>query len=244
MSETQAALHRMLRKFERRARLEDSDRAALLDLPHRVQCYEANRYIVREGAPTETSALILSGFAFRHKLTVEGQRQILSVHIAGDFVDLEGALLNTSDHNVQALTRCEIALIPTRAVTALILAHPRVGLAMWIDTLIDGSIFREWILNVGRRDARSRVAHLLCEFARRLDVAGLGGPVGYELPMTQEQLADATGLTSVHINRTLRTLEKEGLLRRERRFVQIPDWGRLARVAQFNELYLHLDQAA
>ena len=244
MSDSEAVLKCMLQKFERRAQLDDSDRAALLAIPYRLQTFEVNRYVIREGAPTENAALIVSGFAFRHKLTQEGQRQILSVHIPGDFVDLEGALLATSDHNVQALTRCEMALVPKREVTDLILAHPRIGLAMWIDTLVDGSIFREWILNVGRRDARGRVAHLLCEFARRLDVAGLGDLHGYELPMTQEQLADATGLTSVHINRTLKTLEREGLLKRERRFVQIPSWKRLRQAAEFNELYLHLDQVA
>ncbi len=244
MTDPNVALQDMLRKFERRAPLEDSDRAALLALPYRVQEFEVNRYVVREGAPAENAALILSGFAFRHKLSVEGQRQILSVHIPGDFVNLDGALLATSDHNVQALTRCEMALVPKQKVVELILAHPRVGMAMWIDTLIDGSIFREWILNVGRRDARGRVAHLLCEIARRLDIAGLGSTEGYELPMTQEQLADATGLTSVHINRTLRALEQEGLLKRERRFVHIPDWERLRRAAEFNELYLHLDQVA
>lgn len=115
---------------------------------------------------------------------------------------------------------------------------------MWIDTLIDASIFREWLLNVGRREAKARVSHLICELARRLELAGLADGAGYVLPMTQEQLADATGLTPVHINRTLKTLETEGLIVRNKRHIQIPDWQRLREAAGFSELYLHVDQLA
>jgi len=147
-----------------------------------------------------------------------------------------------ADHNVQALTGCELACIPREAIRELILSHPRVGMAMWLDTLVDGSIFREWVVNVGRRDARSRIAHLLCEFARRLEAAGLAAEYRYELPMTQEQLADATGLTPVHVNRILMTLSRDGLIERKRRIVGIPDWEALRRVAGFSETYLHLDQ--
>jgi CRP-like cAMP-binding protein len=232
----------MARKMERRARIGASDRAALLNLPHRLQVLEPSAYIVREGAPTERSCVIVSGLAFRHKMTHEGGRQIVSIHIPGDFVDLEAALLNVADHNVQALTRMEVAFIPRGALQELILAHPRIGMAMWIDTLIDSSIFREWVMNVGRRDARTRIAHLLCEFARRLEVAGLGEALHYELPMTQEQLADAVGLTPVHVNRVLKGLTTDGLIVRNRRMVQIPDWEALREVAGFTETYLHLDQ--
>ena len=242
MSQVPATLELMVQKFARRANLSATDRQALLDLPYTMKVLEPGRYIAREGAPTDTSALILSGIAFRHKLTVDGARQIVSIHIAGDFVDLEGSLLAVADHNVQALTRCEVAVIPSHALIAFIDTHPQIGRAMWVDTLIDASIFREWVLNVGRRDARARIAHVLCEFARRLEVAGLADEEGYDFPMTQEQLADATGLTAVHVNRTLKALEKEGLLEREKRHVRIPSWERLRSVAGFNELYLHLDQ--
>jgi len=234
----------MLRKLETRAALDDGDREALLALPCRLQTVEPAVYIVREGQELERSCLILSGFAFRHKVTIEGARPIVSVHIPGDFVDLEGALLDIADHNVQALTRCELAFIPRAAMRALILGHPRIALAMWVDTLIDSSIFREWVVNVGRRDARSRIAHLLCEFARRLEVAGLAEEYGYQLPMTQEQIADATGLTPVHVNRVLMALARDGLIERYKRHVRIPEWESLRRVAGFSEVYLHLDQAA
>jgi CRP-like cAMP-binding protein len=234
----------MLRKFERRASLDEDDRSALLGLPYRPYTIEPGAYLVREGDRPDRSCLILSGFAYRHKVTVEGARQIVSVHIPGDFIDLEGALLNVADHNVQALTRCEMACIPRAAMQELILSHPNVAAAMWVDTLIDGSIFREWVMNVGRRDARSRIAHLLCEFARRLEVAGLTEDYGYDLPMTQEQLADATGLTPVHVNRVLKTLERDGLISRHKRHISIPDWEQLRRVGGFSEIYLHLDQVA
>ena len=112
---------------------------------------------------------------------------------------------------------------------------------MWLVTLVDASIFREWIANVGRRDARTRIAHVLCEFAMRLKVAGLGEPSGYQLPMTQEQLGDATGLTSVHVNRTLKLLEAEKLIERmSPRSIMIGDWKKLAEVGDFDSAYLHL----
>lgn len=237
-------LERMVHKFARRTALDESDRRALLQLQFHTRVVEAGRYLVREGSPTEESALLLSGFAFRHKLTADGERQIVSVNIPGDFVDLEGSLLTIADHNVQALTRCEIATISSQQLITLIDSHPRVGRAMWIDTLVDGSIYREWVMNVGRRSAKQRLAHIFCEFAKRLEIAGLGDTSGYQLPMTQEQLADAAGLTPVHVNRTLRALEADGLIVRHKRHVGIPDWERLRDISGFNELYLHLDQAA
>jgi CRP-like cAMP-binding protein len=234
----------MVRKFEMRAPLSEQDKQALLDLPYQRRWVEPGRYMTREGDSPPDVSLIRSGLAVRHKVTIDGVRQILSVHIAGDFVDLEGALLKVADHNVQALTRCEVAIVPRDAIIQLLDQHPRVGRAMWVDTLIDGSIFREWVVNVGRRNARSAMCHLLCEFARRLEAAGLAEENGYELPMSQEQLADALGITPVHVNRTLRELDREGLIRRERRYIHIPDWEKLRRIGGFNELYLHLDQAA
>ena len=234
----------MLQKLERRADLDDADREAFLSVSCHLKSVEANVYIVREGDRPDRSCVIVSGFAFRHKLTESGDRQIVSIHIPGDFIDLDGSLLNIADHNIQTFTRCEIAFIPREAIHNLVLTHPRLGMAMWIDTLIDASIFREWVMNVGQRDARARIAHLLCEFAKRLEVAGLSERLGYQLPMTQEQIGKATGLTTVHVNRVLKQLANEGLIVRSKREVIIPDWERLRQVAGFNETYLHLDQVA
>jgi len=237
-------LARMVHKLESRARLDEGDRKALLGLRFVERTYEPAAYLTREGKAATHSALILEGFAFRQKLGIDGGRQIVSFHVPGDFVDLEGALLRAADHNVQMLTRCRVAAIPVRDIIALIDSHPRVARALWIDTLIDASIYREWIMNVGRRPAKLRLAHLYCELAQRLKRAGLGDESGYRMPMTQEQLADATGLTPVHVSRSLRALEAEGLIRRDGRFVSIPDWQRLREECDFSELYLHLDQAA
>ena len=143
---------------------------------------------------------------------------------------------------MQALTRCQVALVPRDAIVELIRSRGKVAHAMWIDTLIDGSIYREWIVNVGRRDARAAMCHLLCEFARRLEASGMGSNGGYELPMSQEQLGDALGITPVHVNRVLRELDREGLIEREKRFVRVPNWEKLRKVGGFNENYLHLDQ--
>ena len=131
--------------------------------------------------------------------------------------------------------------MPRQDIIKLTLDRPAVGLAMWKETLVDASIFREWIANVGRRDARARIAHLLCEFSLRLKIAGLGGEGEYELPMTQEQLGDATGLTAVHVNRTIKALEHDGLINRANpRSIQVGDWRKLAEVGDFDSNYLHI----
>lgn len=233
----------MVQKIESRAALDEAGRAALLALRFADNTYEPGAFLSREGMPATRSALILEGFAFRQKLGIEGERQILSFHVPGDFVDLECSMLRVADHSVQTLTRCRVAEIPVTDVLALIDEHPRVARALWIDTLVDGSIYREWIMNVGQRPAKQRLAHLYCELAKRLKLAGLGDESGYWMPLTQEQLADATGLTPVHVNRSLKALEAEGLIQRDGRFVTIPDWERLREACDFRELYLHLDQA-
>ena len=241
--ELSKSLEQMIRRFERRVQLDESDRIAVRSLPFTVKQFEANQYLVREGSLPDHSTLILSGLVFRHKVTAEGDRQIVSINVPGDFVDLEGSLLTRADHNVQALIRGEMAVVPMNEVVKLIDSHPRVGRAMWIDTLVDASIYREWVMNVGRRPARQRIGHILCEFARRLELAELASTAGYQFPMTQEQLADAAGLTPVHVNRTLKSLEADNLIVRKRRNITIPDWERLRDMSGFNELYLHLDLA-
>ena len=146
-----------------------------------------------------------------------------------------------ADHSVQMLTAGKVAMIPREDIVRIAFERPEVGKAMWLDTLVDGSIFREWIANVGRRDARIRIAHILCEFGMRLNHAGLGEDTGYNLPMTQEQLGDATGLTSVHVNRTIKSLEAEGLIDRvSPRAITIGDWKKLAGVGDFDTGYLHM----
>ena len=234
----------MIRRLERRAPLGEDARAALRGLPYQLRKLSAGAHLVRDGDAAEHCALLLSGFAHRYKITGEGARQILSIHMASEFVDLQNCLLPVSDHSAQTLTEAEAAMIPGAAIREIAFAHAEVGRALWLDTLIDASIFREWVVNVGRRDSRARVAHILCEFSLRLEAAGLAENHRYELPMTQEQLADAVGLTSVHVNRVLRQLREEGLISRDRRSIVITDWPRLREAGDFNERYLHADAAA
>jgi CRP-like cAMP-binding protein len=181
----------------------------------------------------------LSGFAYRHKLAGDGARQILSIQIAGEFIDLQNSLLGYADHSVQALTRAEVAVIPKAALLDLAVSNPAVGRAMWLDTLIDASIFREWVVNVAQRDARARIAHLICEMATRLEAEGIGGRGTYPFPLTQEQLADATGLTAVHTNRVLQSLRKDGLISLVSQSLTILDAEQLQALGDFSDRYLH-----
>lgn len=234
-------VERAIRRLELRSPLSEAGREAVRSLPYVYRTLEPAAYIVREGEPPTQCALLLSGFAYRHKVTGEGSRQILSVHMAGEFLDLQNSFLDVADHNVQALTRIDVAMIPVPALRNLVAEHRDVARAMWVDTLIDAAIFREWMVNVGRRDSISRVSHLLCEFALRLEETGLSSHYKYELPMTQEQLADATALTPVHVNRVLKELARLGLIVRQKRAVTIVDWDRLREIGDFSARYLHFN---
>lgn len=236
-----AALRPLVRKLGYWSALDAVDEQAVLDLPYRTKKVERHGFVVREREQATHCYLLLSGYAIRHKTVSSGARQILSVHMRGDMVDLQNSLLGIADHSVQLITEGEVAYIPRDAMKAIAFERPNVGMAMWLDTLVDGSIFREWIANVGRRNAHARLAHLLCEFSLRLKLAGLGEETEYELPMTQEQLADCTGITPVHVNRTLKALEAERLIeRRTSRTVTIGDWRKLAEAGDFDSTYLHL----
>lgn len=233
----------LVRKLQTRAVLDRSDIAAILDLPFTERTYEVPGYLIREGATSlRQCSFIRSGFAFRQKLTIDGNRQIVGISLPGDFVDLQHLFLDRADHSVQVLTRVETADLDRAALQQLAQQRPNVNRALWIDSLIEASIHREWILNVGRRDARQRIAHLLCEFTLRMKEAGLEQGRNFELPMTQEQLGDAVGLTSVHVNRTLKALAKDGLVQREKRYLAIADWEKVRAIGDFSALYLHFDQ--
>jgi CRP-like cAMP-binding protein len=213
--------------------------SALLSLPFTRRNGSRESYLVREGQEVGDCTLLLSGFAYRQKLLSNGGRQIISFHIPTEFVDLQNGLLSVADHSVQCLTACEVAAIPCRALMNATEEYASIRMAMWTETLIDSSIFREWVVNVGRRDSRARMAHLLCEMAVRMERIGMGHDGSYEFPVTQEQLADATGLTPVHTNRTLQNLRKEGLIQLTAKSLKVLDWDGLREVGDFDELYLH-----
>ena len=232
----------MLRKLRNWVTLGPADEQALLDLPHHLVTIDRQKPIVREGDAVSHCWLVLSGFCVRYKYVGTGGRQIVSIHMMGDLVDLQNALLGVADHGLQTLTECRMAKLPIQHIRQLTDTRPAIKDALWYDTLIDGSIHREWVANVGRRDAPTRIAHLLCEFALKLEAVDLGEQLNYELPMTQDQLADATGLTAVHVNRVLQSLAKDGLIERVTpKSVLIGDWKKLAAAGDFRRDYLHLD---
>ncbi len=241
MADVVSPLALMVRKLEIHTPLQQDDRDALLALPHTLKTYEPSAYLVREGDAPKQCAVLLSGFAFRQKLTGSGMRQIVSMHIPGDAIDFQHLFLDVADHNVQTLTRADVATIPRKALRDLARSRAAVGNAIFVSTLVEGSISREWVLNIGRRNARSRLAHFLCEFAMRLDVLELAAGQPYELPMSQEQLGDALGLTAVHVNRTIKSLEADGLITRNRRRISFPRWDALRELADFSSRYLHLE---
>jgi CRP-like cAMP-binding protein len=229
-------------KLNRHVDLDNSDRDALLALPYTRRLFPAATYLFSEGGAPGPCPVLIAGYAIRNKLTKSGARQILSVQLPGEALDLQQLFLDIADHNVQALTAVEVALVPRKELRRLVMDRTNIAHAVAVSNQVDGSIFREWVLNVGRRNARERLAHLLCELATRLEHQELASSMGLELPMTQEQLGDATGLTAVHVNRTLRALEFEGLITRSKRAVMFPNWQRLRAVAGFSETYLHLGQ--
>jgi CRP-like cAMP-binding protein len=242
MSDARSDLGGFARKLALVHPLDAEDRAAILALPHVRRMFEPAAYIIREGERLRrTCSVILSGYAFRQKLMIDGSRQIVSLHLPGEPLDLQHLFLDCADHNVQALTPLVAAEIDRDALRMIVLSRPAVARAVWAATLIEASIFREWIANVGRRDARGRIAHLMCEFKVRMDAAGLAPDGRYELPMTQEQIGDATGLTSVHVNRTLRRLREAGLVTVANREVRIHDLPALAALGEFDPDYLFLD---
>jgi CRP-like cAMP-binding protein len=239
MSEPAAPLNTLVRKLALLVDLDEQDRLALGRLPCSVASVRAGHHLIREGAAPTDCCLLVDGYACRYKVTSAGGRQIVSFHMRGDILDLQHLLLSKADHDVQAFTAATVAWIPNAALRALARERPRIGDALWKDTLIDSSIFREWVLNVGRRDAKARIAHMLCEFLVRCEAAGLGSAERFDLPMSQELIADATGLTSVHVNRMLRALEEDGVIRRHGREIRVGDWDLMKRVADFDPVYLH-----
>lgn len=218
-------------------REEEVLRAAIAE----IESYRAGKTIVRSGETLTHSALLTVGLVARYKDLSDGQRQIMEVHVPGDFLDLHGFLLKKLDHDIGAITGATIAWVPHETLRRISEEEPHLTRLLWLSTLMDSAIQRERILSVGRRPARARVAHLLCELYLRFDLVGMADGSSYALPFTQIDLGDATGLTSVHVNRMLRELREEGLLTFRGGRVTIHDWERLQRVAEFDPVYLHAE---
>jgi CRP-like cAMP-binding protein len=229
----------LIRKLRATTSLDQDDIAAIQALPAHIKDVAPGTTIVREGDQPDQCCLLIDGFAVRVKTTDEGKRQILSIHIAGDIPDLQSLHLHVMDHDVKTLSACKVGFISHEALKHLTRSRPLVAEALWRDTLIDAAIFREWIVNLGRRSASQRVAHLVLEMKERLAAIGRSANGSFRLPMTQGDLADALGLTPVHINRVLQGLRAEGLLEFRRSEVSVGDLGKLALRGDFDDIYLH-----
>lgn len=233
----------LVEKLARHMQISLVDCIKLLELPHSSSFIDAGKYLLRDGDIHHDCGLLVSGFCCRHRVSSEGLRQIVAIHIPGEIYDLQQLYFGTADSSVQTLTRCEVVTISHQAIRQLVANRPSVERALFATMMVELSISREWMLNIGRRDGRTRLAHLLCELAYRLDRPGLPPGQAYELPMTQEQLGDALGLTAVHINRSLKGLVRDGLVGQSRRGVTIPNWELLVAEAGFNNRYLHMNSS-
>lgn len=232
----------LLLKLRARDTVSDEEAAALRDLIAELRDVAAGRTIVRSGIPLHESILLVEGFACRYKDLADGQRQIMEVHVAGDFVDLHSFLLKRLEHNVGALTDVRLATVPHDRLREITENYPHLARMLWFSTLLDAALHRERILSVGRRSALGRISHLLCELYVRLELVGLASGNRFNLPLTQADLADANGLTAVHVNRMLKKLRDTGLLTYRGGEVVIHDWDGLQRVAEFNPSYLFLER--
>ena len=234
---------RLIESLEVLGPLTSGEREAVESLGAISRPFAPGAELVAEGDAPAHCRLLVEGQAFRHRTLADGRRQIMSFHTPGDMIDLEGLFL-PMDHGLTALTAGEVLHLPHARLLDLMDSHPRVGRRFWTMTLKDAAIFREWILNIGRRTAYVRIAHLFCEVVVRLQRAGLVDNGRCAFPITQQHLSDATGLSAVHTNRTLQALRGEGLLSLRGGELVVLDWPGLQAAGEFDSSYLHLRESA
>ena len=231
-------LQPFLNRLTSRSRLTQTEQQAVLGLPTHTAQVGVHHDFVRLGETVDHACIVVEGIVGRFCQTAEGARQITALHIAGDAPDLHSVVLPKDQSALQALSTTTILRIPHVALRALAARYPAVAEAFWRDCSVDAAVTAQWVVNVGRRDAKTRIAHLLCEMGVRLGAKPLEGVVSYSFPLTQTHLADATGLTPVHVNRTLKALAADGLVIVSDRMVRILDWEALAEAGEFDPEYL------
>jgi CRP-like cAMP-binding protein len=231
----------LLRKLESITTLSDVEKAALLRLPMQVRDMRPDQDIVCEGDSPSQCCLILEGFAASYKLRPNGKRQTMAFYIAGDIPDLQSLHIEVMDMSLGTVSPCKVALIQHPHMRDLCHSHPRLADVFWRETLIHASIYREWMLCIGRRSAAQHMAHLFCEFLVRLRAMGLvEDGNSFDFPLTQGEVGDALGISNVHVNRVAQELRAKNLIEWERGRVTVLDWDGLAALGEFNPTYLHL----
>lgn len=232
----------LIRALEQRDKISDEEREVLEGLPAREVEFAAGDVIVKEGSRPAVSSIVVRGTAARSQILADGGRQIVALHVPGDFVDLHSFLLKRMAHGVIALSSVRIAQVPHDHLRVVTERHPHLTRLLWLATLIDAAIHREWIVSIGRRNGPERLAHLLCEMFVRLRAVGLAEDFTFPLPLTQAELGDVIGFSVVHANRMVQILRKEGLVRWQDARVTILDWQRLQDRCSFDPDYLVLER--
>lgn len=235
-------MQQFLTRLLTRSSLSDEEQQAVLDLPTTLQQVRSNNDFVGLGERLDHACLIVDGLVARFEQTIKGERQITALHISGDMADLHSVVLPKTSWGLHTLTRSTVAKIPHGALVAAANSHPALARAFWRDCAVDASIIATWSVSLGRRNARARIAHLLCELKCREEAVGRFRDSGFGLPMTQIQLADVLGMTAIHINRMIGELRKASLITMSSSRVTILDWRELVEMADFDPAYLHLEK--
>jgi CRP-like cAMP-binding protein len=230
----------LIRKLAHFGPLSPADREALQAALGPSWWLAAGSDLIKEGDAPKAVFLILEGLACRYKIQANGARTIMAYLLPGDLCDQHVFVLKAMDHSIGCISRCHVATISRQSMLAIVAEHPAVARALWWATLVDEATLREWLVNVGSREGPLRVAHLLCELLLRLQAVGLATADSYTLPITQTELADTVGLSSIHVNRVLKTLRERELITWTKSEIKILDVPGLKSYSDFNPNYLHL----
>ncbi len=233
----------LLKRLRANSGITEDDVSEILALPIIVRQYVPEQTVVGDGDRATECCLIAEGFAVRSKTIADGKRQILSIHIPGEIPDLMSLFLHVMDHDLVALTPCTLGFIAHEALQRLHHRRPKVAEIFWRDTLIDAAMFREWIVNVGQRSAPARLAHVMAELRERLRVIGRIDGNTFDMPLTQEQLGDALGITAVHVNRVVKQLREDGIVELQRGRAIVLNEAKFWELADFDNRYLHQSPA-
>jgi CRP-like cAMP-binding protein len=234
-------LEHFLERLMSRSVLTNEEQQAVLSLPGHAAQVQANRDFVALGQRVDHACLIVAGIVGRFDQNGEGARQITAIHIPGEMCDLHSVVQPIPTSALQALSVATILRVPHAAIRAVAGRFPALAEAFWRDCQVDAAILGEWVVNVGRRDAKRRVAHLLCEMTTRLGAADGSDDILYDFPVTLMQIAVATAQTTVHVNRTLQSLRTDGLVDWRTRLLHLPRWKALMEFAEFDRGYLQVD---